>query len=381
MPKHLKLFIPGPGDVDEEVLAEMARPVLRHYGPEWMEIYHETLRLLKQIFMTENDIFIVPGAASTVSDLAIASLAPTGSKMVIGLNGFFGGRLLEIAQGYGINVVPFNAPLGQPLDPDALRSVLQAHPDAKVVALVHHETGTTVLNPLRELAAVVRSAGRVLIADAVSSMGGVPCPVDAWGIDVCISGANKCLEALPGVSFLSVGRRAWEIIDSLPNLNHGWYSDLRVWRKFATEWGSWHPTPVTLPVNVILAVTASMRRIMKTGLEAHYARYAHASQAVRAGLRNLGYEMFVPDAYAAPIATGIKARPEFEVAELSRWLIAERSIVIGGGLGELSGKMFRIGHLGKAAEREYLLDFLFAMEEFLRYKGIPVPEGASLVGL
>jgi alanine-glyoxylate transaminase/serine-glyoxylate transaminase/serine-pyruvate transaminase len=132
---------------------------------------------------------------------------------------------------------------------------------------------------------------------------------------------------------------------------------------------------------VILAVTANMRRIVKGGLEAHYARYTHASQAVRAGLRNLGFEMFVPDTYASPIATGVWGRPEFEVAELSNWLCAERNIVIGGGLGEFSGKMFRIGHLGKAAEREYLLDFLFAMEEFLRAKGIPVPQGAGLVGL
>lgn len=124
-----------------------------------------------------------------------------------------------------------------------------------------------------------------------------------------------------------------------------------------------------------------MHRIVKRGLAAHFARYTHASQVVRLGLANLGFEMFVPEAYASPVVTGVRARPEFEVPEFSQWLIEQRGVAIGGGLGELAGKIFRVGHLGKAAEREYLVDFLFAVEEFLRYKGFKLPVGASLVGM
>jgi alanine-glyoxylate transaminase/serine-glyoxylate transaminase/serine-pyruvate transaminase len=381
MVQHVKLFTPGPGDVDEDVLLAMAQPVLRHYGPEWMEIFNDTLALLKQIFKTQNDLFIVPGPASALLDMATGSLVASGEKMIIGWNGFFGDRLNDIATGYGITIIPFTAPMGKPLEPELLRKLLRENPEVKVVALVHHETGTTVLNPLHELAAVTREAGKVIIVDTVASMGGVEVAVDDWGIDVCVTAANKCLEALPGIGFISISPRAWELVDSSPELRHGWYLNLKTWRKYAQEWGTWHPTPVTLPVNNILAVRASMHKIIKRGLPAHFARYTHASQVVRSGLTNLGFEMFVPQAYASPVVTGVNARAEFEIAEFSKWLIDQRGVAIGGGLGELAGKIFRVGHLGKAAEREYLVDFLFAVEEFLRYKGMKVPVGASLVGM
>jgi alanine-glyoxylate transaminase/serine-glyoxylate transaminase/serine-pyruvate transaminase len=381
MIQHLKLFTPGPGDVDEEVLAAMATPVLRHYGPDWMEIYDETTSLLRKIFNTQNDIFIVPGPASALMDMAIGSLVGAGDKVIIGTNGFFGDRLVDIANGYAAKVVPFTAPLGKPLDPQLLRRLLKENPDVQVVALVHHETGTTVLNPLRELAAVVREAGKVIVVDAVSSLAGVEIQVDDWEIDVCVTSPNKCLEAVPGIGFLSVGPRAWELVDRQPMQGHGWYLNLAIWRKYVKEWGTWHPSPVTLPSNNVLAALTSMRRIMSGGLDAHFAKYVRASQIVRKGLENLGFEMFVPEEYAAPIVTAVRARPEFEIAEMSKWLAEERGIAIGGGLGTLAGKIFRVGHLGKAAEREYLIDFLFAVEEFLRHKGIEAPVGASLVGL
>jgi alanine-glyoxylate transaminase / serine-glyoxylate transaminase / serine-pyruvate transaminase len=381
MTRHLKLFTPGPGDVDEDVLASMASPVIRHYGPEWMEIYHETHALLQQVFKTANEIFFVPGPASSLMDMAIGSLLATGEKIIVGDNGFFGERLAHISEGYELSTVKLTAPLGQPLDPDGLQKLLLEHPDAKVVALVHHETGTTVMNPLRELAQVAGAAGRVVVVDAVSSMGGIDVRVDEWGIDVCVTTPNKCLEALPGMGFISVSPRAWKLVDAHQHTDHGWYLNLKTWRQYATEWGSWHPTPVTLPTNIILALRTSLLKIVAMGLEAHFEKYLRASQAVRTGLRGLGFEMFVEDECASPIVTGVCARPEFGLDEMSNWLVTQRDIAIGGGLGELSGKMFRVGHLGKAATREYLVDFLYAMEEFLRQKGIPVPQGASLGGL
>jgi len=381
MNRHFKLFTPGPGDVDEDVLAAAARPMLRHYGPGWMEIYNELVNLLRQVFKTRNDLFMVPGPASALHDMAIGSLLASGQKIIVGHNGFFGERLVAIAEAYGLTVIPFAAPLGQPLDPDELRRRLRENPEARAVALVHHETATTVVNPLRALAEAVREAGRVIVVDAVSSLGGIELPVDEWGIDVCVTASNKCLEALPGVGFVSVGPRAWELVDSQPGLGHGWYLNLKTWRHYAREWGSWHPTPVTMPVNILLGVLARLRKIVEGGLEEHLAKYIRASRIVRTGLRNAGFEMFVPDEYAAPIVTAVKVRPEFGVAEFSQWLEEERGLVIGGALGELAGKIFRVGHLGKAATREYLLDFLVAVEEFLRYKGVRVPLGATLVGL
>ncbi len=381
MTQHFKLFIPGPCGVDDDVLSAMAQPVMRHYGPEWMQVYTETILLLKQVFKTQHDMYIIPGPGSVLLDMAIGSLLASGQKLIVGHNGFFGDRLVAIAEGYALSVVPFSAPLGRPLSVDELRKRLQQHPDARVVAMVHHETATTVMNPLRELAQVARQAGCVMVVDAVSSMGGAELPVDEWGIDVCVTAANKCLEAPPGVSFMSIGPRAWELIDSHPGTGHGWYADLRMWRHYAQEWKTWHPYPVTLPTNNIVGVRTSLRKIVAGGLEAHQAKYARVSKAVRAGLCNIGFEMFVPDEYASPVVTAVKARAEFEVKELSEWLAAQRGILIGGGLGELGGKIFRVGHLGKASTRGYVMDFLFAVEEFLRFKGIDTPIGASLAGL
>lgn len=381
MAKHIKLFTPGPGDVDEDVLNALSAPVMRHYGPEWMEIYDETMALLREFYLTQNDLFMVPGPGTASLDMAIGSTLASGEKIIVGMNGFFGDRLLHIAEAYGLQVVPFSAPLGQPLEPDVLRRILADHPDARAVTMVHHETSTTVLNPLKQIAEVTHAAGKVIIVDAVSSLGGIELPVDEWGIDICVTASNKCLEAVPGIGFISVSDAAWKLVDSHPGSGHGWYLNLRNWRKYLKEWGSWHPTPVTMPVNVIFGVRASMKKILAKGLLAHREKYVRANQIVRKGMSNLGFEMFVAPEFAAPIASGFKTRPEFEIAEMMKWLLEERSITVGGGLGPLSGRIFRIGHLGKSAEREYLVDFLFAMEEFLRSKGMNIPVGAGLAGM
>lgn len=375
-----KLFIPGPCEVDESVLAAMAQPTPRHYGPEWMEIYTETLDLLKQVFQTENDLFIVPGAGSAGLDMALGSLLAPGETVVVGENGFFGERLAAIAAAHGLRVVTFSAPHGRPLDPADLRRALDREPSARAVAVVHHETATTVLNPLRELAEVTHERGLPIVVDAISSLGGVPLPVDEWGIDVCVTVANKCLECPPGLCLVSVGPRAWEWVDANEG-QPGWYLNLRTWRQYATEWAEWHPYPVTLPTNNILALRVGLRRVLEEGLEAHLERYRGAARAVRAGLQAVGFSMVVEERYASPIATAVNGRPEFGVSELMGYLAREHGILISGGLGPLAGKIFRIGHMGKAATRPYLMEFLFAVEEFLRRRGLSVAPGASLVGL
>lgn len=381
MAKPVKLFIPGPCDIDDEVLEVMREPVRRSYGPEWLVDFNETLALLKSMFRTAADIFIVPGTGSAALDMAMGSLAKAGEKVIVGHNGFFGERLAFIAECGGLDVVRVGAPAGRPLDPADLKNAMAAHPDAGVVALVHHETTTTVLNPLRELIALVRKAGRVLVVDAVSSLGGEELPVDEWGIDVCVTASNKCLEAPPGLALISVGPRAWERIDKRPKTDHGWYLDLKTWRWYAENWGGWHPAPVTMPTNLILALRESLRKIAAVGLNAHIAKHKRACRAVRAGLRELGFKMFVPDEFAAATATGVLPGESFSASDLINWLAAERGIYVGGGIGEMSGKIFRVGHLGKATTREYLAEFLIAAADFLRSKGAKIPEGAGISAL
>jgi len=190
MTKPYKLFIPGPVSVDDDVLDALGQPVMRHYGPEWMDVHNETTALLKQVFQTQNDVFMVPGPGTAGLEMAMASLLATGQKVIVCHNGFFGERLVTVAESNGLNVVHVAAPSGLPIAPEDVHQALTGHPDAQVVVVIHHETTTTVMNPVREIAAMTREAGRVSIVDAVSSLGGVDVPVDAWGLDVCVTAAN-----------------------------------------------------------------------------------------------------------------------------------------------------------------------------------------------
>jgi len=376
-----KLFIPGPCEVADDILEAIGQPTMRHYGDEWMEIHNETLELLGRVFQTERDILMIPGTGSAALDMAFGSLLATGDTVIIGDNGFFGERLASMAESYGMRPVTFTAPHGEPLDPAELVRVLKQEPEAQAVAVVHHETGTTILNPLRELAEAAHEAGLPILVDAISSLGGVPLPVDEWDIDVCVSVANKCLECPPGLGLISVGPRAWELVDKNSDQKHGWYLNLRVWREFAEMWADWHPYPVTLPTNNIMALRASLRKILEHGLEAHHARYRRAAGAVRQGLEALGFEMFIEGEAASPIATAVRRHPKFGVRTLADHLAVEHGILISGGLGPLAGEIFRVGHMGRAASVPYLKEFLLAVEAFARSKGVDVPEGASLCGL
>jgi alanine-glyoxylate transaminase/serine-glyoxylate transaminase/serine-pyruvate transaminase len=380
MSSRFKLFTPGPCEVDPDVLAAMAGPVMRHYGPEWLSVFAETTDLAKQVFQTRNELLIMPGTGTSALDMALGSMLASGEKVIVGSNGYFGDRLIAIARAYGLEVVVFRSAWGKPLSPIELETLLDQHPDARAVAVVHHETSTSVLNPLCELAEISHRTNRAIVVDAISSLGGMDLPVDAWGIDACVVSANKCLETPPGVTLLSLSPRASSLIDAQDQPGHGWYLSVKTWRQYAADGRGWHPYPVTLPTNNIFGLRASLRKILTKGLEAHWARYRWARQAVRKGMCNIGFELLVPDEYAAPTATAVKARPEFPIASLIEWLARERSMLVGGGLGELRDKVFRVGHMGQASTRGHVLGLLFAVEEFLRLQGISVPIGASLVG-
>jgi alanine-glyoxylate transaminase/serine-glyoxylate transaminase/serine-pyruvate transaminase len=372
-----RLMIPGPVDVEDEVLAALAEPIRPHYGPEWVEIYHEALERLKQIFGTQNDVILMVGPGSAGLDAALGSMARTGEKVLVPSNGFFGQRMATVAQSYGLDVRNIEAPMGKPLDPEAVRRRLLAEPDIQVVAFVHLETSTGVLNPLQEIVAVVKEFGVPIVVDAVSSMGGMPLPVDELGIDLCITVSNKCLAAPAGLVFISVSQRAWDHMDQRSGRAHGWYLNLRTWKDYAINWASWHPYPTTLPTNNIVALVASLRRILDEGLELYYERHVLAAQTVRAGLRGLGFEMLMPEAHASPLITTVRGLQGMDIEEFRRFLREEWQVMIAGGLEELRGRVFRVGHIGKAASMEYIEHFLRGVEAYLSLQGYHVPPDAT----
>jgi alanine-glyoxylate transaminase/serine-glyoxylate transaminase/serine-pyruvate transaminase len=365
MTERARLMIPGPVDVEDDVLAAMAEPTLPHYGKRWLAIYGETVEQLQTVFGTRNDLLIMSGPGTVGLEAAMGSLLYTGDKVLIPHNGFFGRRMGVVAQSLGLDVHTVEAPLGRPLDAQAIGRALEAERDIEALVIVHLETSTGVLNPVREIAAVAGERQVPVIVDAVSSLGGVPLPVDEWGIDVCVTVANKCLGCPPGLALVSVSRRAWEQMASKPQRAHGWYLNLEVWKQYAVDW-PWHPYPTTLPTNNIVALRASLRHILDVGLEAYYRHFARAADTVRSGLERLGFRIFAAEGSVSPLVTAVYALPGMDVSDLQHYLMRERQIMIAGGLNELAGKIFRVGHIGKAASDEYVQAFLGGVEAYLQ---------------
>jgi alanine-glyoxylate transaminase/serine-glyoxylate transaminase/serine-pyruvate transaminase len=362
----VKLMIPGPVSVEDEVLAEMGAPVRPHYGREWTEIYNETRGLLKQVFRTEADTHILVGSGSSGLDAAIGSLSTSGEKAIVGTNGYFGDRLIEICESYGLEVVPVSAALGRALDPADFERALSQHPEAALVAAVHLETATSVVNPVQEIAAAAHSRDVPTVVDAISSLGGVPLAMDRWNIDICVSASQKCLGAPPGVAPIAISARAWSRMDSKPMRNHGWYLNLQTWRRFADEWGPWHPFPVTMATNNVMALRAGVRKLLADGIEHRVKRYTQLALRLRAGLRKLGLRPFTPDESLAPVLTAVYSPEGIQSGQVVRHMLEEHNIKISGGLGKgLQDTTFRVGHMGPRVSESDIDEVLAGLAAFL----------------
>ena len=371
------LFIPGPVGSTPEVIEASGRPVVPHYGGRFVAAYNRCIDLFKAVFQTENDLFLIVGPGTASLDAGLSSALPDSARVLVPSNGFFGRRMAEMCRAHRAEVDLVEFPLGEAIDPEAIRRRLEAAATPyDAVAWVHHETSTGVLNPIEPVAAAAKERGALTIIDAVASMGGVDLPVDAWGVDLCVSVANKCVGAPPGISAISVSAAAWEAIDANPS-SRSWYLDLRTWRRYREDWAAWHPYPTTVASNTIAAISTSIEQILEEGLDARIRRTAEAAAAVRAGLRRLGFEMFVADDVASPVTTSAYAHPELPVADMQRFLM-ERSIFISGGLDDLADRIFRIGHMGRSIDRDEVEFLLRTIEEALRDAGVAIPERADL---
>jgi alanine-glyoxylate transaminase/serine-glyoxylate transaminase/serine-pyruvate transaminase len=360
----LKLMIPGPIQPDDDVLEAMGGPVQAHYGPAWTKTYNETLDLLRPVFDTRGDVFLLVGSGTSGIDACIGSSLCSGDKILVGNNGFFGDRLGWIAEGYGLNVVPVTAEWGKPLRAADFDAALRAHPDAKAVALVHLETSTTIVNPVEEIAPICRKHGAFCIVDAVSSLGGLPFHMDEWGVDLCASATQKCLGAPPGLSPVAVSPRAWEIIDREPNKGHGWYLDLRVWRDYADKWGDWHPFPITMATNNVMALQTSLKALLAEGIETRMARYRRLALRLREGLREVGMPPFTPDEMLAPVLTAACMPEGVSSGEVVQFMADQRHIKISGGLGALKEKIIRIGHMSPTVSEADIDEVLEGLRAF-----------------
>lgn len=362
------LMIPGPVSVDDDVLAALGRPVRAHYGEEWAQLYKGAAAGMREVFRTEGDVFLLFGSGMAGIEMCIASVLAPGDEIVVGANGTFGQRMAEVSRANGLQVHMVEAERAKPVTAAMMRGALEKHPRVRAVCVVHHETSTGVLNEVEAIARTAREHGALTIVDGISAVGGVPFEMDAWGVDLCGTVANKCIGGPIGVAPVAVGPRALEALDDGRTKAAGWYLNLATWKRVADD--GWHPHPTTVPTNVIEAFDVALAGLLAEGLENRWRRLARARDRVREGLEEMGFAMLSPLATASPVATTVYGLPGMDVPDYLSWLLAEHHLRIGGGLGPLAGKIFRVGHMGRAAEPEAIDRYLRLTAAYLDETGL-----------
>ena len=340
-----RLYIPGPVEVQPEVLAVLSEPIIPHYGQSWVERHQRVVDTLKEVFNTTSDVFILAGSGTCAIDSCLSSAFAPGDEVVIGNNGFFGDRLVEIALANGLEVHEVKQEWGKPIDPQSIGLVIKKQKNVKGVAIVHCETSTTIINPIKEIGEIAKEKGLVFMVDAVSALGGIPYDMDKWGIDLCASASQKCLGAPPGLAPVAVSKRAWQMIDKNDRREHGWYTDLKVWRRYAHDWGDWHPTPVTMPTSTFKALDVALQLLVEEGIASRLERFKSLSLRLREGLKRAGMPAYTDVDSINPVLTAAYPPIGHSSGDVVQYLLKEHNIQISGGLGELKHTIFRIGHM------------------------------------
>ncbi|MQY81950.1 MAG: aminotransferase class V-fold PLP-dependent enzyme [Dehalococcoidia bacterium] len=341
-----QLRIPGPTPCPPEVLQAMARQMINHRGPEFGEMMHDVTAKLKQLFQTENDLYLLTCSGTGGLEAAIVNTLSPGDKVLSVTVGVFGERFTDMAAEFGAEVIPLRFEYGRAADPDEVRRALQKEPGIKAVLMTHNETSTGITNDLAAISAVVKEFDKLLLVDAISSLGSIDLPVDKWHCDVTVTASQKGWMVPPGLAMVSVSKEAWQAHAKAKMPRFNW--DFARARKYL-EIGQ---TPWTPAVSIVFALSVALDLILKEGLSNIFARHARVGKAAREGVKSLGLSLFADEKYASNTVTAISVRDGLNVKELLKILREEYQIVLAGGQASLQGKIFRIGHLGLITEED-----------------------------
>ncbi|MBA2371439.1 MAG: alanine--glyoxylate aminotransferase family protein [Chloroflexi bacterium] len=356
------------------MLSASARPLINHRGPEFAALLAGMTRALQDFLRTRGDVFLLTASGSGAMEAAVANTLSSGDKVVVFVNGAFGERFHQILRAYGVDARRVEVPWGRAVDPDVVRDDLareRGKDGSKAVFVTHNETSTGVLNPLKEIAAVVRESGKLLVVDSVSGAGAVDLDVDDWGIDVLVTAAQKAWGAPPGVSMITMSERAWKAFDrsNLPKA----YFNLQTY-KAQLEKGA---TPATPAVTVYIALQESLRLMAEEGLDSIVKRHRDLAFATRRGLQALNLAIFADEAFASPTCTAFRMPTRLDSRNLIRVLREEHDTIIAGGQGRLEGQIARVGHMGFVTIQD-MLSFFSALELTLRGFNQPVEQGVAI---
>lgn len=381
MPPKRALMGPGPSDVPTRVLEAMARPTIGHLDPEFVGFMDELKGLLRTALRTENALTIpVSAPGSAAMEAAVVNVVEPGDRVLVGINGVFGGRLAEIARRAGAEVTTLDFPWGTPVDPVVVERSLKEDKPYKLFGFVHAETSTGVCSDAETLCALAHQYGALSLVDAVTSLGGVPLEVDGWGADIVYSGAQKCLSAPPGLAPLTLSDRAVEAVRGRTTPVMSWFLDLTLVMAY---WGDGENSSAprsyhhTAPVNALYGLHEALVMLEEEGVEASWARHRKMHEGLKAGLEAMGLGFLVAEEHRLPQLNAVKVPDGIDEAEVRRHLLATYDLEIGAGLGALAGKVWRIGLMGASAcpERVYLA--LEALEDALSKQQYALQAGAG----
>lgn len=368
--KKIRLFTPGPCSVPEEVLLEMARP-FEHHRTDWFKSYmkHATEQL-KVVMQTKNDVLIITGSGTAAGEAAIVGCNPPGSKLLTIEGGKFGQRWGEIAEQFGIDVHRHEIEWGTAIDPAWIENYLQQDPAITAVMLTHSETSTGTLCDLETIGRIVRKAGKLLLVDAITSAGALPLKPDDWGVDVVITGAQKSLMLPPGLGFVSVSARAWDIIEN-NRAQPAYYLNL----SKARASGAKHDTPFTPAHLMVRGLCKALDMLVEEGMENVWKRVASMAAATRTAGAAIGLEVF--SKRPSDSVTAFSCPPGIKVSDIRAQLKERFGIQSAGGQDHLKGKIFRIGHMGYMDTMDSLVA-IGALEQVLYKLGHKFELGAGL---
>jgi alanine-glyoxylate transaminase/serine-glyoxylate transaminase/serine-pyruvate transaminase len=372
-PGERVLMGPGPSNVPARVLQAMAAPCIGHLDPYFLSVMDETQRLLRFLYQTENALTIpVSGTGSAGMETCFVNLVKPGDEVVICVNGVFGTRMADVVSRLGGELIRVEAEWGRAVDPDAVRKAVQGR-SPKLLSVVHAETSTGVCQPLEDLASIARECGALFLVDTVTSLGGMEVVLDKVGIDAAYSGTQKCISCPPGLSPISFSSSAMKLLENRKSPVVSWYLDMSMVRSY---WGAERKYHHTAPVNMIYALREALRIIAEEGLEARFARHRLNHRALVAGVEAMGLSMLVPQGERLPMLNAVSVPEGTDDVKVRKALLSDFGIEIGGGLGSLAGKIWRVGLMGHSSCRKNVFLFLSALETVLRSQGVKVLQGS-----
>ncbi len=361
-PQNLRT--PGPTPIPDDIIQAMGTPMINHRGPEFDELIRKCTEQLKQVFMTSNDVFILTASGTGALEASLVNTLSPGDKVVAATAGSFGDRFIDMAEAFGADVTRLDFEWGEPIDPDAIRTSLRDDPEVKAVMITHNETSTGVTHPLEEICRITKHEfNKLLLVDAVSSLGCLPLPVDAWDCDLVGTASQKGFMIPPGLAFVSVSDQGWEAqrTATMPRF----YFDLAEARRMLDR----GQTPFTPNVSAMYGLSLGLDKIMDEGVEGVFGRHATIGQLTRDRVRDLGLELLVSDErYASNTVTAVRMPKGIDGPALMERMRTEKNVVLAGGQGRLSSSIFRIGHLGHVTEDD-IEEVIDALKDILPQVG------------